>query len=82
MNARDLMRVRAQALGYPFLDTADLLAATPDFGTLPLPRAIARGCLPVRHIFPAWSGWLCCLPSPSCCSSSAISAPPSPMQAS
>ena len=48
MNARDLVRVRAEALGYPFLDTAALLAATPDFATLSLPRAIARGCLPVR----------------------------------
>ena len=48
MNARDAHRRRAQALGYPFLDTADLLAAEPDFAAITLPRAIARGCLPVR----------------------------------
>ena len=54
MNARDLVRVRAQALGYPFFDTADLLGATPDFSALTLPRAIARGCLPVNVSGDRW----------------------------
>jgi general secretion pathway protein E len=59
MNLRDTDRMltareRALALHYPFLDTTALLAATPDFTQLPLARALALGCLPVRIEGQAW----------------------------
>lgn len=51
---REAMRRLAEALHYPFLDTAQLLKAKPDFERIPLSRAMQRHCLALRTEDRTW----------------------------
>lgn len=45
LDARETMRILALTLNYPYLDTTAILDAEPDFGAIPVSRAIQRGCI-------------------------------------
>ena len=47
-DAREATRMLAHGLRYPFLETAELIAAQPDFSQVPLSRALQRNCVGLR----------------------------------
>ncbi|GAA5175876.1 GspE/PulE family protein [Niveibacterium umoris] len=48
LDARDTARCVAESLHLPYLDSDQLLAAVADWTTIPLSRALARGCVEVH----------------------------------
>ncbi|MCU7376091.1 GspE/PulE family protein [Paucibacter sp. O1-1] len=47
-DVREAARALARGLHYPFLETGDLIAATPDFSHISLSRALQRACMGLR----------------------------------
>ena len=48
LDVRGAARALASGLRYPFLETGELIAATPDFSTISLSRALQRNCIELK----------------------------------
>ena len=53
-SSRDAMRRLAAAMRYPFLDTAQLLSAVPNFDSIALSRALQRHCIALQAAGQQW----------------------------